>query len=186
MKKIIALVLGLMMLCGAATAETAAKELLTTVSLNGAFELRCAVPEGYTLEKTEETEVSQVFMLSTEDITKPLMVISIAFDELHADVERLNDLSDEDKAAIAATWSEEDHVEISYLETSHGTQLMAVRENDGVSDYVDFYTIYKGYDIEFVLVSGASDGLEFSGLTDEQIQLAIQFLSELDFIPIEA
>ena len=51
MKKILAILLSLALLlgCAAAVAETAEKTYLATVDMGGAFELQCAVPEGYTI-----------------------------------------------------------------------------------------------------------------------------------------
>ena len=41
--------------------------------------------------------------------------------------------------------------------------------------YIVFYTIYKGYEIEFLLTPGTSP------MTDAQIDMVIGFLSDLDF-----
>ena len=69
------------------------------------------------------------------------------------------------------------------METALGTKLMVVKEIvDGV-DYVDFYTIYKGYEIEFVLTQPQATAGQ--PITDEQIQTAVKFLSDLDFIPVQ-
>jgi len=181
MKKIMALMLSVMMLCGAAAfAETAEKQLMATVSMNGTFDLRCRVPDGYTLEEVTKEEMVQVWELKPEDAERPEMVISVGFDEMHAEIDRLNDLTDAEKAAIEATWKEEYETEVSYMETALGTQLMVVREIEDGVDFVDFYTIYKGHDIEFVLLNADKDPL-----TDEEIAKAVQFLSDLDFVPVE-
>ena len=73
-------------------------------------------------------------------------------------------------------------VDISYRETAYGTKLLVAREKGDDTDFVDIYTIYKGYSIEFVVTPGseAKDGK----LTDEQIKQCIDFLTELDFIPV--
>ena len=50
MKKIIAIMLSILMLLGCAAAETAApaeKTSIGTISINGAFNLQCGLPEGY-------------------------------------------------------------------------------------------------------------------------------------------
>ena len=86
-------------------------------------------------------------------------------------------------AFVEDTFREEEGVEISYMKTAHGTKLMVVKEvTDGI-DYVDFYTIYNGYEIEFVLTQSLANLGE--PLTDEQIQMAVQFLSDLDFVAAE-
>ena len=76
-----------------------------------------------------------------------------------------------------------DEVTISYTETAHGTKLLVARDSDGFVDIVAFITVYEGYMIEFDMTTGS----QASGpLTDEQIQMCIDFLSDLDFIPEEA
>ena len=185
MKKIFALLLSLMLLCGAAMAEESGKTVLASVNMNGAFELRCSLPEGYEIEEFSKEDAQQIWVIrGPED--KPLMTLSIAFDEMHADIARLNDLTAEQKAELEATWSEEDLVTVSYTTTDHGTELMCVQENRDTVDYVDFYTIYNGYDVEFVVISPVAEDGTSQGLTEEQIRMAVQFLSDMDFIPLEA
>ena len=184
MKKVI-----LIMLCLALTlnfasaiAETAEKTGIGTISMNGAFELRGVMPEGYQLAIITEEPGHYVAALSADD-SKPAMVISIAYEELMAEVDRLNDLDDDALAKIEATFKAEDGVEVTYMETALGTKLMVVKEIvDGV-DFVDFYTIYKGYEIEFVLTQPQANAGQ--PITDEQIQTAVKFLSDLDFIPVQ-
>jgi len=186
MRKISAIMLLLAMLCGcAALAETAEKEYIATVDANGVFELRCALPEGYQItEGVSEDPSYRTFRIEGEK-DKPYMTLSIAFDEMYADTERLNDLDSEEKNALLATFSAEDIVESSITKTDFGTELITVRETDGETDYVVFFTIYKGYEIEFVLNAPVpeNDGDAAAGLTDAQIQMAVRFLSDLDFIP---
>ena len=185
MKKIISAILALAMLLGCgALAESMEKEYMATISMNGVFELRCAIPEGYKLETlTQDENVSQqLFVIRTEQKDLPDMFLSIAFDEMYADVERLNDMSEEDKAALLATWSEEDKVEYSIVMTDYGTELFLIREVEGTTDFATFFTIYKGYEIEFLLASPNGT----NGLTEEQIRKALKFLSDLDFVEPEA
>lgn len=185
MKKILAalLCLALALSCAFALAEnegTDQKALMGRLSMNGEFELRCELPEGYRLETLDYDLDHCISALVSDDPMKARMTISIAFDELLSEVDRLNDLDDDALARIAATFQEEDGVEISYMETAYGTKLMVVRENVELVDYVDIYTIYKGYEVEFVLTVG--EGALEQGLTEEQIQLAVKFLSDLDFV----
>ena len=187
MKKAIAILLclALMLGCAAAVAETAEKEKETmgTINMNGAFELRCTLPEGYQVTTVAEEPSCYRATITSADGDKPGMTISIAYEELYSDVERLNDLDDENRALLEDTFREEDNVEISYMETAYGTQLMVIKEiTDGI-DYVDFFTVYKGHVIEFVLTQTlANIGVP---LTEEQIQRAVQFLSDLDFVAAE-
>lgn len=184
MKKVILILLCLALTLNfaSAVAETAGKTAIGTISMNGAFELRGVLPEGYQLTPLSEEPGYYLASLSAED-GRPTMTISIAYEELMSEVDRLNDLDDEALAKIEATFKAEDGVEVTYMETALGTKLMVVKEIvDGV-DYVDFYTIYKGYEIEFVLTQPQANAGQ--PITDEQIQTAVKFLSDLDFVPME-
>ncbi len=191
MKKTIAVLLCLMMLFScAAMAETAAveKESMGSVSVDGAFELKCAIPEGYTLNVLSNENDSVLAMISSEDESKPDLILSIAYNDMYYGVERLNDLDEEARAAIVDSFTEEDQVEVSEMTTAYGTKLLVVKENKDQVDFVDFYTIYKGYEVEMVLTHATAEDpeaedAEIVPVTEEEIQLAVQFLSDLDFVP---
>ena len=187
MKKIFAILLCLAVAlgCASALAETAEKETIGQVNANGVFTLQCAIPEGYSVTSETDETGSVYATIVSEDSSKPLMVIAIAFNELCAEVERLNDLPEEQLEFIKATFAEEDDVVFDTAETAYGTKLLVVKEVGDSADYVDFYTIYKGYEIEFVLFAGTAENGESLPLTDEQIQMAIDFLSEMDFVAAE-
>ena len=182
MKKTIAALLSLMLLlsCCAALAEETEKTQLGTISMNGEFKLQCNLPEGYRLMITKKNELFLSAVLSSQDPTKPMMQLLIGYDDMYANVKRMNDLTEEDLMIIASSF-EDDVVEVSYTETSHGTTLMVVRDIEGDTDFVSFISVYEGYMIEFLVVPGE----EAAELTEEQIQICIDFLSDLDFIPIE-
>ena len=191
MKKTIAVLLCLMMLFScAAMAETAAveKESIGSVSVDGAFELKCAIPEGYTLNVLSNENDRVLALISSEDESKPDLILSIAYNDMYYGVERLNDLDEEARAAIVDSFTEEDQVEISTMTTAYGTELLVIKENKDQVDYVDFYTIYKGYEVEMVLTHATAEDSEAEDaeivpVTEEEIQLAVQFLSDLDFVP---
>ena len=162
------------------SAESSDKAYLGTVDMNGAFELRCTPPEGYQINSSGKSGENGTFLavISSQDPQKPVMELSIAFDELLADIGRLNDVDDETLGHMEDTFRTDDQVEISYYYTSYGTKLMMVKETKDTVDYVDFFTIYKGYSIEFVLYCAQAP------LTDADIQMAIDFLSDVDFVDI--
>ncbi len=165
--------------------EATEKETIGKVSLNGAFTLQGKLPEGFKVQDLtpEELKDSAHFsMIHSDDTTKPFMYLSIGLNELLTEVDRLNDLDEAALAQIEQTFTEDDNVVISYTETAHGTKLMKVQEADAAVNYVDFYTIYKGYEIEFVLIKG-EEGTE--SLSDAEIQMAVDFLSNLDFVAAE-
>ena len=175
MKKAIAVLLSLsLILCVCASgAETAGKTHLGTLNVNGAFDLNCAIPEGYEFNIIQADTTQILASIESKDETKPVMKLTIAYNELCSDIKRLNDVSDDDLAKIEETFKAEDEVEISYRYTSYGTKLLMVQAGQ---EYVDFYTIYLGYEIEFVLNAGSE------GLSETQIQMVIDFLSDLDFV----
>ena len=114
---------------------------------------------------------------------KPMMTVSIAPDELLSDVNRLNDLDDETLELIADTFRTEDQVEVTYMETTQGTKLMVVKEVKENVDFVDFYTICMGYEIELVLTQ--TEDMQGTAITEDQIAAVMQFLSALEFVPAE-
>ena len=132
MKKIMSLLLCVsLLLCSAVSfAQEAEKTYLGTVSMNGAFELRCKLPEGYAASEVDTGTDSGIVLMSvaSEDPEKPTMLLSVAFDELLSEVDRLNDLDAEALSKIEATFQADDQVKISYCETAQGTKLMMVRE----------------------------------------------------------
>ena len=181
MKKTLAilLILSLLLGCSAAVAETAEKTYLATVDMNGAFQLQCSLPEGYEIQEIESTGAAYVALFKA-DGNRPLLTLSIAFNELYSNVARMNDLDAEALALIEESFKAEDDVKISYTETAYGTKLMMIQEADGSVDYVDFYSVYLGYEIEIVVAAQ-----DENGLTDAQIQMVIDFLSNLDFVEAE-
>ncbi len=182
MKKMTAILLCLALaLFGAAALAEDGKTSLGTIALNGSLELRCALPEGYSVGEVDAGAESGNFTarIHSDDPTKPVMMLSIAFEELMSEIGRLNDLNEDALRQIEQTFRAEDEVDITYAQTAHGTKLMVVKEVRDAVDYVDFYTIYQGYEIEFVLVKGESAE---SPLSDAQIQMAVDFLSGLDFV----
>ena len=194
MKKIIAWLLCLVMALGcAALAETAEIEYSGELTVPERFTIKWVAPEDYELAGIDAGDPEWIgdagFMIAQLvpkdlDSGKPMVNIAIARDELLTEVERLNDLDDEALAKIEATFRDEDTVDISYMETSHGTKLMVVRENAGDTEYVDFYTIYMGYEIEMVLTR--VEALDTAPITDEEIAMVVQFMSDLYFEPVAA
>ena len=126
---------------------------------------------------------SIIASVTSDDITKPQMYLSIAYDELYADVDRMNDLPDEDLAVLEESYSSEYDVEIEYRQTGQGTKLMMVKEIGGKENFVDFLSIYKGYLIEFNLTPNPK--MANQTLTEEQIRMCIDFLTDVDFNPVQ-
>ena len=186
MKKMIAIIMSLALLlgcCGAATAEENGKLSLGTISINGAFNLQCGLPEGYRVQPIRMTREQILAVLISDVPENPVMQLSVAFDETYADVDRMNDLDDEAFELLEKTFTDVDPtVEITYGDTGLGTRLLIAMQREGAFHYIDFLSVYKGYFVEFALVP--SQTAESKTLTDEQIRMCIDFLTDLDFVPV--
>ena len=186
MRKIIALFLcSVMLVCAAASAEQAqnGKVSIGVISINGAFDLQCGLPEGYSVKPMVVKQDTLIAVLLPEDESRPSMYLSVAFDETYSDVDRMNDLDEEALELLEKTYTDVDPtVELSYGETGLGTRLLIARQSgDDVTNYIDFLSIYKGYFIEFIMTAGASE--KGRKLSDDELRLCIDFLTDLDFIP---
>ena len=163
--------------------ETDAKTQMGTLNVNGEFSLQCQIPEGYTMQLINTLGTKINALISPEDTEKPILQLAIAFDELFANVDRMNDLSEDALKGLEETFTDMNDVEITYKETAYGTKLLIAREVGGDTDFVDILSVYKGYSIEFVMTPNPS--AKDPTLTDAQIQMCIDFLSELDFVPAQ-
>ncbi len=157
------------------------KQQLGKLNVNGAFTLQCALPDGYELQVVNMQGSKIVASILSESKEKPMLYLSIAYNELYSDVERMNDLSEESLAALEETFTEMNKVDISYRETAYGTKLLIAREVGNDTDFVDILTVYKGYEIEFVMTPNPE--AKSQELTEKQIQMCVDFLSEVDFVP---
>ena len=182
MKRLIALLLCVLLL--SASAALADKTAIGTLNINGVFTLRCGLPEGYQVTTVVDDGSQVIARIQSDDPLKPVMMLSVAFDELYAGVDRMNYLDEEALAVLEATFTEPDpSVEITYGDTGLGTRLLIARQTLDDAQYIDFLSIYKGYFVEFVMI--ASEQAEDKTLSAEQLQLCIDFLTDLDFIPGE-
>ena len=162
---------------------TAAKEQLGSLNVNGDFTIQCRLPEGYTLQVVNMRGTKIVASVLSQDKEKPMLYLSIAFDELYSNVERMNDLEDEALKALEESFTDMNEVEISYKETAYGTKLLIAKEVGEDTDFVDILSIYKGYSVEFIMTPNPE--AKSQKLTDAQIQMCIDFLSEVDFVPAQ-
>ena len=176
MKKIIALALSLMMiLCatGVLAEETAEKSEIGTLKVGQAFKLQSRLPEGYTFMPITKNELNLIGVLSAGE-DRPSVTVSIAYNEEYADVERFNDVDESLVEEIRQSFrDEDDNVQFEDLESAHGTRLLKA-VNDA---FVDIYTIYKGYELEFVMTG--------KSMTDADTQMLVDYISDLDFVPVE-
>ena len=156
---------------------------LGKLNVNGEFELTCKLPEGYKLQVVDMRGESIIASVLPDDMTRPQMYLSIAFDEAYAEVDRMNDMTDEELAILEESFRKMNQVEIEYRETGLGTKLLVVREVGDDTDFVDFLSVYKGYFVEFVMTPNPNAAVQ--ELTEEQIETAIQFLTDVMFEPVK-
>lgn len=176
MKKITALALSLIMiLCAVcAFAEDAAKTEMGTLKVGEAFSIRSKLPEGYTYELKEDSTELNMYGELTAGENRPAVQISIGYNPEYEDVERFNDVDEATVEEIRESFREVDpEVVFEDLETAYGTRLLKVT-GDG---FVDIYTIYKGYELEFVMIG--------SVLTEADVQMLVDFISDMDFVSVE-
>ena len=177
MKKITALALSLIMiLCAVcALAEDAAKTEMGTLKVGEAFMIQSRIPEGYTYTPDKESTDLHLYGILSAGEGRPMVTVSIADNtEEYEGVERFNDVDEATVEEIRESFrAEDEEVIFEDLETAYGTRLLKVT-GDG---FVDIYTIYKGYELEFVL-SGAA-------LTDADVQMLVDFISDMDFVAVE-
>lgn len=175
MKRITALVLGLaMILCAVcAFAEDAGKDEIGTLDMGTAFRIRSRLPEGYVYMPITNNGLNMVGMLSAGE-GRPAVTVSIAYNEEYAETERFNDVDEAIVEEIRDSFREANQdVVFEDLATAYGTRLLKVSG----SGFVDIYTIYKSYELEFVMTGSA--------LTDADVQMLVDFISDMDFVAVK-
>ena len=64
---------------------------------------------------------------------------------------------------------------MSLLRRRTGTRLL--KATAPKKHFIDIYTIYKSYELEFVLTPGADP------LSDADVQMLVDFISDMEFVP---
>ena len=175
MKRIAALALSLIMiLCAVcAFAEEIVKTEIGTLKVGEAFSIQGKMPDGYAYMPVRETDLNMIGILSAGE-GKPVVTISIGYNEEYAETERFNDVDEATVEEIRESFREAgEDLAFEDLETAHGTRLLKVT-GDG---FVDIYTIYKGYEMEFVLTG--------DGLTEADVRMLVDFISDMNFVAVE-
>ena len=172
MKRIIALALSLMLILGVSAGLADEKTELGSVE---AFSIWSIIPEGYTFSLITSNGLNLVGILSGGE-GKPTVTVSIAFSEEYAGVERFNDVDEQTVQEIKDSFLNMDDVIFEDLETAYGTRLLKVTQAN--RSFADIYSIYKGYETEFVVAAQ-------SEVTDEDIQMLVQFISDMDFVAVK-
>ncbi len=175
MKKLLALCMAAVMLLCAVTALADTTEV--TINYDDGMDIVQVLPEGYTAEyEVLENGILSVSMLKDENSIGIAMLI--AADADHDDTIKLNDLTDDEKKAFAETLFEDlDEESWSIMTTGQGTEAIVFKTTEDAYSMAMISTLYYGYDV--VMYVSNLDGSE---LDDEDMALAMQFLTDLTFV----
>lgn len=177
MKKFFAVLLAVLMLPVFALAEEAQS---VTVKVDDKLSITVNVPDGYAFDQTWYGDVLYAQMKPEEE-GKLLMVLSLGYSEEYAD-RSINDLSDEElDSLIAVSVSDFANPTYTLSETAEGTKLIIIDENSENDEYAEIFTVYQGYFIG-LLLEPAGD----AQVSQEELDLAVQFLSDMQFVHTEA
>ena len=175
MKKLIALLCAALMLaCAFAAAENA-----SIVDFRDRFQLSGVLPEGYRFTRESEDDVSLIGRIVSDDPAAPSFDVCVFFNESYAAVASLKDLDDATLEGIRQGFSAENEVQFDAIETASGNRLLVIREIGSDPDFLDFYTICQGHEIELTL--RAADG---QSLSDAQINNCLEFMRTFDVLPL--
>lgn len=173
MKKLMGLLLAAMLLFCSFSAF--AEE--TSVQVNDNLSLSFVVPEGYSFAENWYNDILYA-NFTPEDEKGVAMTLSVGFSEEYAD-RSIGDLTNEEFGAVVELTREDfNDPTITTEETAHGTKLIVADENSEYDEYAEITTIYQGYFIT-VMLQPAVQGTQ---LTAEQLQVAINVLSDMEFV----
>ena len=180
MKKIAALVLALVL---ALTCVSALAEDKAVIDFQNRIQFSGVLPEGYKCSILSQNDLTMECLIAGEDPAAPRMDVFISFNESYTGVASLADLDAESLERLKMGFSEENVVTFEDLKTDSGADLLVVRETGDDLDFLDFYTICLGHEIEFTLTAGeAAPG---QALTDEQVSRCIEFMRTLSILPVQ-
>lgn len=180
MKKIISLLLCtvLLLACSAAFAGEEA-----VVDISGRFQIKGTLPDGCQLSILAQDALTLEGEIRSSDPAAPVLQLYVSFNETYEAKNTLNDLTESELDAIRQSFLEEYTVEFSRLDTASGTPLLVVQESREATDFLDFYTIFHGHEIELWL----SKPIDADDPSLEEAQLAAwtDFARTLEFIPLQ-
>ena len=184
MKKIIALALSLMLLlgCVSALAEAADKQ---TITMLGAFTITTdKLPEGYTMNVIQNSEMAYEAIFASPEAGKPNYVLRMNFSDEWDGVNTLDDATEADMKAVKDDFyevTELDDGDITFEDgkTGEGTPLLIAKAADGSFGAV--YAIYKSHEIEVDIYHAEED----ISVTEDEINAVIAFLTNVQFTPVE-
>ena len=174
MKRIIALLCALLLLTvSCASAAGTVVEFHDNLLLNG------NLPEGYTYSQVSLDDNTLMGNITSDDPAGASfeICISLADNASYIAAESPKDLSEEELNLIKQLFLNESNVIFDTLVTASGDKLLVISESSG--QFLDFYTVFLGYEIELTLFPG--DG---KLLTEDQVNKCMEFIKSLDIVPI--
>ena len=178
MKKILALLCAFLLLLS--TAALAEGE--PVVTFRDLFQLNGTLPEGYRFSLLSQSDNTLEGEILSDDPAAPKLKVYIAFNETYADKTSLKDLGDEALEIIKKGFSEENEVTFETFDTASGSSLLMIRETGSDLDFLDFYTVCLGHEIELTLCAG--DEAAGHALTDAQITRCTELMRSLEIVPL--
>ncbi len=165
----------IMITLSAASLAVMAEEEIKTVTVSGAFRVTVRVPEECAYEEQWINQTTYLANLTPKDPQAPTAMFTIALSEIY-DGRTLNDFTEEEVNELIAIFQEHyDEPEHWITETGMGTKLIMIRDKSDADPFVEIITVYKGYEVS-VLIDPGVTGVK---ITDEQIQRAIDFLTDM-------
>ena len=171
MKKIIALLCAVLLLAASCASADTVVEFRDRLQLNG------SLPQGYRFTLLDQQDLMMSGQIVSENAASPLLEVYIAFNESYAAVTSLKDLDQATLDGIKQDFSMEYDVTFEQFETASGESLLLVRDNGG--QFLDFYTVSLGYEIELTLFPA-----EGQTLTEEQINRCLELMRTLDIVQV--
>lgn len=179
MKKLFSLLLSIFMVLStcAALAEDTEK---TVIPYDDMLEFAMLFPDGYEIE-SEIIDDFLIVKIENPDSSKPLFLMTVAPDEEYSELERLNDLTEADfEAYVQSLLQDYACPSAKTLETSYGSKVVLINDDNTESDSAALIGIYKGYAL--ALYIEYPDG---SDVDEEAVNTAVKLFSDMDFVYTE-
>ena len=180
MKKLLSLFLCAALLLASVSAYAGSD---ASIDFQDRLQLRGTLPDGYKCTILSQSDMTMECAVISDNPAAPRLNIFISFNESYASAQRLGDLDAETLEWIKSGFSEENTVTFDMFETASGVSLLLVRETGEDQDFLDFYTVCQGHEIELTLVAG--DEAPGLALTEEQITNCMELMRSLDILPVQ-
>lgn len=177
MKKIVAALLAVLLLCGAAFAMAEEAEKIT-VPYDDSLSLSLRCPEGYTMVDPVYANGYLFLQFLPANEADVRFTVVVCADDEYDQYPRLNNLSEEQlKEFIDGMVADWYNPKVEIRATGMGSKIVVADEQDGEMDYVQMQSIYHGY-----FIATYMQHLDGSQITEEEIQKVLDFHTNMDFV----